>query len=499
MIFKSVTRAMIVFTMLIMLFSACAEDDVWAQAAFNEVPQMLEKNTQYKMDGSVLSTLPLSSVTLEVFNESSLKNDYEKTASFNTPVYEYALEKLLPAHAFYQFQPGEKTLIITCKSGDMIQEACRLRFTILGVPKEPRHITDTCKFTMSGFKRLVVEGEYSDHACWKPASASDPIRITLTQTASLMRIDWLTPPTDFLVECLDEAGAVQKTYEAGENYEFYTDQFEIGEGVREIRITLIDTESAICAVRVYGENAPTVDMPDFLPMPEKLDLMVISTHQDDELLMFGGAIPYYTATGKEVGVVYMTNCGRHRYQEAMNGLWMAGVPYHPVFIGLRDKHTSSVTEAFNLWISVDNTVSELVEAIRKHKPDVVMTHGKNGEYGHNQHKATSEALLMAVEAAANPEKYPESYEKYGAWQVKKTYRHETGEGHIHIDWDVPMDAYDGRTPQQISEIAYCRHTSQYYGGVKFTLGSYYDYYGYTLIASTVGPDVIGGDFFENIR
>ena len=54
-------------------------------------------------------------------------------------------------------------------------------------------------------------------------------------------------------------------------------------------------------------------------------------------------------------------------------------------------------------------------------------------------------------------------------------------------------------PQQISEIAYCRHASQYYGGVKFTLGSYYDYYGYTLIASTVGPDVIGGDFFENIR
>lgn len=34
--------------------------------------------------------------------------------------------------------------------------------------------------------------------------------------------------------------------------------------------------------------------------------------------------------------------------------------------------------------------------------------------------------------------------------------------------------------------------------MKFTLGAIYDYYGYTLIESTVGPDVIGGDFFENI-
>ena len=491
----------IILSLLLLTPAAISEDassDLHVQVIIGDPPQMIEKDSYYTLKGQIISPYPITSVQLKIYDEILLEDEYVKTINFNNKVNEYSLEQMITSDNFNKLSPGEKTLIISCQSGENIVEAYRARFSVLGVPKEPVHITDSCTFTMRGNKVLLLEGEYSSRKCWKPQSQQDAILISLSEAASSLKIDWLTPPSGFIIECMDDNGYIKKTYSPEAGYSFYTDLFELGEGIQEVRITLSDLSSGICAVRVYGINPPSVDIPDFLPMPDKIDLLVVSTHEDDELLMFGGAIPHYTATGKDVGVLYMTDCGRHRYQEAMNGLWMSGVTYHPVFFGLADKHTSSPREAFQLWKGKDNTIALLVEAIRKYKPEVVMTHGENGEYGHKQHIATSEAVLLAVQAAGDPKKYPSSYEKYGAWQVKKTYRHEKGDGHIIMDWNVPMDVYDGRTPQQISEISYSRHTSQYYGGVKFTLGSYYDYYGYTLVDSHVGPDAEGGDFFENI-
>ncbi|MBQ4157624.1 MAG: PIG-L family deacetylase [Clostridia bacterium] len=496
-----ILKMLLISCLCLVLFSALSEDtqeEFSVKAVFHEKPLMLKQFEPYALDGYISSNLPMSSVHCVIYDEIGLKNDYEKTVGFADPALEYPLQKLIDRYAFYHLSPGEKTLIITCESAGMIQEACRVRFTVMGVPDEPSHITSACKFTMSGNKHLLVQGNYSSKSCWKPASKDDMILITFPQTASSIRIDWANPPHAFLIECMNEQGDIVKTYDAGEEYVFYTDLFELGEDIKEAKITLSDPDAGICAIRVYGEITPRVDVPDFLPMPEKIDLMVVSAHQDDELLMFGGAVPYYTGSGKDVGIVYMTNCTRSRYQEALNGIWMTGVTYHPVFLGLADGHTNSVPLTYEYWNGKENTLSLIVEAIRKHKPDVIMTHGEQGEYGHNQHKTTSDAVILAVQAAADPKQFPESYEKYGAWQVKKAYRHEKGEGHIIMDWNVPMEAFDGRTPQQISEIAYFRHPSQLYRNVKFTLGAIYDYYGYTLIESTVGPDVIGGDFFENI-
>ena len=55
-----------------------------------------------------------------------------------------------------------------------------------------------------------------------------------------------------------------------------------------------------------------------------------------------------------------------------------------------------------------------MERIRRFRPEVILTHDLNGEYGHNQHKVTARTMQAAIEAAADPTRYPASAQLYGA-------------------------------------------------------------------------------------
>lgn len=235
------------------------------------------------------------------------------------------------------------------------------------------------------------------------------------------------------------------------------------------------------------------------PPVEKADLLVLATHPDDEILWFGGVIPWYAGEkGMQVQVCYLTCTDFYRTLELLNGLWQCGVRNYPEIGDFFDNQFDTVDEVFHVWGR--NTVEKhIVRLIRRYRPEVMLTQDVNGEYGHSQHKAGVQAALRAVELAADPEYDRQSAQQYGAWEVKKLYVHLGEHPTTVLDWSRPMAAFDGKNGFEMAEIAFQRHDSQLW--TPFTVaypGTAYDSTLYTLVRTTVGEEEAGNDFFEHI-
>ena len=192
----------------------------------------------------------------------------------------------------------------------------------------------------------------------------------------------------------------------------------------------------------------------------------------------------------------MTACSRGRIKEAMNGLYVMGLRNIPEVAGFKDAFIY-YDEALALWGGPDRVISELVRMIRRYKPDVLVTHDLEGEYGHPQHKITARHMEEAVRAAKDPSRYPESAGKYGVWEVKKLYIHLLDENVVYMDWDTPSPALDGKTPLEVATLGFQQHRSQQ-RAYSMDDGIIYDYTKFGLLYSAVGEDVNRNDLFENI-
>jgi len=240
------------------------------------------------------------------------------------------------------------------------------------------------------------------------------------------------------------------------------------------------------------------DIHDWQPPLDKADLMVVSAHCDDELIFFGGTIPYYAGERKlAVQVVYMANGDRARVDEALNGLWYAGVCNAPVILPLKDAYTETLRLALLNWDEQEAT-RLLVEQIRRFQPEVIVTHDLNGEYGHGAHMATATLMVNAVPQAADETAFPDSAAVYGAWQTQKLYLHLYPENRITMNWNKSLDAFDGMTALEAANEAYHMHVSQleYHSDV-YGDGDYSSLL-YGLALTAVGQDVAKDDFFEHI-
>ena len=123
----------------------------------------------------------------------------------------------------------------------------------------------------------------------------------------------------------------------------------------------------------------------------------------------------------------------------------------------------------------------------------------NGDFGHGAHKLVAEITVKAVEDASDPEKFPESAEKYGAWQVKKFYVHMYDQNRIFIDVDVPLESFGGMTARQVAAAGMTKWKNGAEAGKinNIRTGKYHPS-DYGLYFSTVGEDVEKNDFLENI-
>lgn len=361
---------------------------------------------------------------------------------------------------------------------------------------EARDITSQCKFWASEGETSGVK-DSSLKTGWEPQNADAEIRIGFPEGTGYIYLDWQANPTGYIFTQYDEnQSPIAETTER-DAFPALCQMFILDDAARYASLKLTETGQSVQRVRVYSQGELPLSAKNFIAPHEKCDLMVISAHQDDEWIFFGGIIPYYEyVMEKKVQVVYMANCGPTRKNEALNGLWAGGVRNYPEFIDLKDENISSINTALEHWGGKEGLTEILVERVRRYKPEVILTHDIDGEYGHNQHKLTSRAMETVIQAAADPNRFPESYAKYGAWQVKKLYLH-LAPNPIDFDWNVKYDQLRGYTPLEVAEIAFSKHESQQ-GYYKIVDGGQYDNSLFGLTYSTVGEDVQRNDLFENI-
>ncbi len=290
-------------------------------------------------------------------------------------------------------------------------------------------------------------------------------------------------------------------------------------------VTLTFANGAVRLSEIYVFT--TGETPDFVqkwtaPLDGGADIVLFSTHGDDDQLYFAGLIPLYASAKKaRVQVVYMTDhrtgpyATKVRKHEMLNGLWASGLAAYPVFGTFEDFRVDSLQGTYDEYkntygVTQDQLQSFVVEQIRRFKPLVAVGHDINGEYGHGMHQVYTDLLIKSLELTGDSSAFPESAEKYGTWELPKLYLHIYWENTIVLDIDTPLEDFDGLTAFQVAQKRGfpCHETQQSHGFYRWlngrnneiTSSSQIETYNpahYGLYHSTVGPDT-GNDFLENV-
>lgn len=185
-------------------------------------------------------------------------------------------------------------------------------------------------------------------------------------------------------------------------------------------------------------SAPRVDAHG-----EPLRLLHVHAHPDDESSKGAATTAKYVAEGVEVLVATCTggergsilnprmdtpenweNIAELRSAEMARAKEILGV--EQVWLGFVDSGLPEgdplppLPEGCFALQDVDEAACPLVKVIREFRPHVVTTYDENGGYPHPDHIMTHKVTMAAVDAAADPDAWPENGE---AWQVVKVYYH----------------------------------------------------------------------------
>ena len=176
-------------------------------------------------------------------------------------------------------------------------------------------------------------------------------------------------------------------------------------------------------------------------MAEKLRLMAVHAHPDDESSKGAATMAKYVAEGHEVMVVTCTGGERGdilnpamdrpeitadihavRKQEMAKAAEILGVRHR--WLGFVDSGLPEgdpkppLPEGCFALVPLEESVPPLVEAIREFRPHVVITYDENGGYPHPDHIRCHEVSVAAFDAAGDPALHPDKGEP---WQPLKLY------------------------------------------------------------------------------
>lgn len=174
---------------------------------------------------------------------------------------------------------------------------------------------------------------------------------------------------------------------------------------------------------------------------ERLTLMAVHAHPDDEIFGTGGVYAraadegmrtvLVVATGGEEGEINdpaldtpegHAHLAEIRVEELRRSAAILGIE-EVHFLGYRDSGMLGTPANDNpasfLHADRDEAVRRVVRLIREVRPDVLVTYDERGGYGHPDHVTAHAVTTAAVDPAANPEHYPEL--GLPVWSVPKFY------------------------------------------------------------------------------
>ena len=364
---------------------------------------------------------------------------------------------------------------------------------------EARELTAECTFASNGKSQeyeLMTDGDPGTYFPFAEKKAEMIISSPEPMAGiSLQAFDKYGRDHDYELQIRDGEG--WKTVEQGGA--FLVHWHELPEPATEVRIVPTGKERfRIAEIRIFGPGEPPPEIQRWEAL-DKCDLMLLSAHPDDEILWFAGLMPTYGGDrGYRIQVVVMAPTGGMRKLELLGAVWHCGVKYYPEMLGFIDKNGQTPERQYTVWRGKNRVIGRVTEMIRKHQPEVLVTHGEKGEYGHGAHKTAADAAKNAVKAAASAKKYPDSAKKYGTWEVKKLYLHEYEKNPIVCDWDEPLEAFGGKTGYEVAEEAFQFHASQVKRDWAFEVHGDHDNAAFGLFHTTVGKDSGIGDLMENI-
>lgn len=300
-------------------------------------------------------------------------------------------------------------------------------------------------------------------------------------------------------------GVIVKTEQKGKWVEvlrdgpkYATQYITLPEGLSTVRITAQKGKLELCEIAVLTQGDAPRHIQVWRDAPEKVDMMLFSTHPDDEVLWFGGLLPHYAGElKKDVLVINAVYAHYYRRQELLAALWTCGVDIYPVMLGYPNQQ-DSMEEILREWeVKNRQPKDKMVALIRQYKPDVVVLHDVDGEYGHTAHITFSWLGRQGVERAADAAEHPASAEEWGVWDVPKTYIHLYAENQLRMDWHQPLSAFGGRTGLEIAAEGFACHATQQERW-RVEDGGEWDNALFGLWRTNVGPDKLKNDLFENI-
>ena len=147
-----------------------------------------------------------------------------------------------------------------------------------------------------------------------------------------------------------------------------------------------------------------------------LTVLAVSAHPDDDTLFAGGTLAKYASEGHDVYTLCTTRgeggevgepplvpskdqLGPLREQEARCAARELGEK-DIFFLDFVDPHMEIDGVALPIEATLEDFSAAIAEHLAKLRPDVVITHGSEGEYGHPQHRFTHVATRTAIRSLA---------------------------------------------------------------------------------------------------
>lgn len=290
---------------------------------------------------------------------------------------------------------------------------------------------------------------------------------------------------DIAIQVQDESGA---WVELLTDNRHYTNTYLALPGVKHFRIVPQGSDTLhLSEIHLFGEGKLPSWVQTWQPFEGKADLLVLSAHCDDELLFFGGVIPYYAGEQQmKVIVCYLTHQTHTRRSEALDGLWTCGVRHYPEMGVFKDVKVDHADDCYFYW-GKEAVQAHVASLLQKYQPEVMVTHDTRGEYGHGAHKVCAQLAMEYTDTQAG-----------SVWQLKKLYLHLYKQNPIVMDWRQPLDFFGGQTAFDVAKAAFDCHASQRSNGLIVQDWGQWANNIFGLYYSSVGPDTGTADMFENI-